>query len=404
MNKTVGTFCIALLLLIPLTFQRLGVVRSATGEEETEYYIKSSVTYSSNGSSIWNFTEREDRSVGLFMNNSWQTVYLVNSTLLFETVENDTDGNKVAVLQFPKMLLDPGDNLNYTVTYRVVSKPRTFTEINENDSESFTVIPKELLTEKYIGAKGPWLINDTELQSLAYNLAGNETKTLTIVQDFVDWIAKNITYQPHQVPQYPNETLVEREGDCDDQAILLVTMCRILSIPAFLQIGAIYTASSELANTSYWEDHLTVVQKRIGWHGWAMVYIPPWGWLPVDLTYVFGGAHTLRSNPLNSIINAAVTWQGTIQYMNISQTDYVSSSVEARDFLITNRFYVYTEDEMIETIRQENLFGEGVEWLVPVVLIAAVALLLSSSFLIARRWKGREERPTEDKPATVTRR
>ncbi|MDH5783666.1 MAG: hypothetical protein OEZ35_08430, partial [Candidatus Bathyarchaeota archaeon] len=125
--------------------------------------------------------------------------------------------------------------------------------------------------------------------------------------------------------------------------------------------------------------------------GWAMVYIPPWGWLPVDLTYVF---RPIAEDPLNAIKNAAVTSQITVQYMNISQTDYVASSREAREFLITNSFYVYTEYEMIEVTRQKNPFGEIMEWMFPVVLVVAAALLLASSYVIARRWKREEEIPT----------
>lgn len=391
MNKRASAFCISLLLLSTLTFQNLTIVRSITEEEETEYYVKSTVTYSNKGDKVWNFTEREeDRTIGLFMNNSWQTVYLVNSTPSIKTIENDTDGNQVAVLQFSEMLLYSGQNISFAVTYRVVSKPRTLDNITETTSETLDKIPTPL-KEKYLRAEGPWLINNTEIQNLAYNITKNETKVLTIVKNFVSWINKTVTYpdQMHEVPQYPNETLFEREGDCDDQAILFVTLCRIIGIPAFVQIGAIYIPS-RLKNVSYWENRVTAVQKRIGWHGWAMVYIPPWGWLPVDLTYVFGGL----GNPLNAITNAAVTSQITIQFMNISQTDYVASSREAREFLITNSFYVYMEDEMIEIIRQKNPFGEIMEWLFPVVLVAAAALLFVSSFAIARRLKIEEETPT----------
>ncbi|UCC28363.1 MAG: transglutaminase domain-containing protein, partial [Candidatus Bathyarchaeota archaeon] len=171
------------------------------------------------------------------------------------------------------------------------------------------------------------------------------------------------------------------------QAILLITLCRIVGIPAFLQIGAIQT--HQLLNPSYWDSHLEVVQKWIGWHGWAMVYIPPWKWLPVDLTYVFGGL----DNPLNAITNAAVTSQITIQYMNISQTDYVASSRNEREFLTSNNFYVFIEDEMIEAIRRKNWFGESTEWWFPAVLVLAAVLLVASSYAATRRLGRREEPP-----------
>ncbi len=397
MNKKASAFCICLLLLSTLAFQNLTIMRSIAEEEETEYYIKSTVTYSNKGANVWNLTEREEDRIGLFMNNSWQTVYLVNSTQSIEARENDTDGNQVAVLQFPEMLLDPGQNISYAVTYRVVSKPRTLENINETASKSLKEIPPEFLKEKYLGAEGPWLIDDTGLKNLAISIAGNETNVLTIVKNLVSWINKTVTYpeKMHEVPQYPNETVTKREGDCDDKAILLVTLCRIIGIPAFIQIGAIYDPL-HVTNTNYWEDareraHVTAVQKWIGWHGWAMVCIPPWGWLPADLTYVF---KPIAKDPLNAIKNAAVTSQITIQYMNISQTDYVASSQETREFLITRNFYVYMEDEMIEITSHNNPFGESVEKLFPIVLVAAVVLLLASFYAIARRLKREEEIPT----------
>jgi transglutaminase-like putative cysteine protease len=392
MNKEANALCISLLLLSTLTFQNLTIPGSIAEEEETEYYVKSTVTYSNKGSKVWNFTEREeDRTIGLFMNNSWQTGYLVNSTLSVEAMENDTDGNQIAVLQFPEMLLNPRRNISYGVTYRVVAKPRSLDHINETASKSLNEIPVSL-RERYLAAEGPWLVDNIELQNLAYDIAGDESNVLTIIKNFVSWINKNINYplQMHEVPQYPNETITKHEGDCDDQAILLVTLSRIIGIPAFIQIGAIYIPS-RLENISYWKNQVTAVQKRIGWHGWAVVYIPPWGWLPVDLTYVF---EPITADPLNAIKNAAVTSQITVQYKNISHTDYVASSQEARRFLINNSFYVYMEDEMIEVIRQQDSSGESVEKLFPVFLVAVFAFLLAGSYVIARRLKREEEVPT----------
>ncbi len=383
----------SLLLAFALLFQNLTIVRSVTWEE-TEYYVKSTVIYSNSNKEdkVWNFTEREeDRTVGLFMNNSWQTVYLANSTRKIETRKNDIDGNQVAVLQLPKLLVAPGESINFTVTHRVVSNARILDYINETESESLNEIPVSL-KEEHSGAEGLWLVNDTEIQNLARNIAGTEPKVLKIVENFVSWIKNNIDYpsQMQEGPQYPNETLIKREGDCDDQAILLVTMCRIVGIPAFLQIGAIYDPSL-LTNKSYWKSHVTAVQKRIGWHGWAMVYIPPWRWLPVDLTYVF---EPISKDPLNAIKNAAVTSQITIQYMNISKIEYVASSRKARDFLITRNFYVYMEDEMVETIGQKNPFWENVRNIFPLVLVAMIALLLTSFYIIARKLNREEETPT----------
>ncbi len=95
---------------------------------------------------------------------------------------------------------------------------------------------------------------------------------------------------------------------------------------------------------------------------------------------------------MNRITNAAVTSQITIQYMNISQTDYVASSRNEREFLTTNNFYVHIEDEMIEEMRPKDWFGESAEWWFPAVLVVAAVLLVASSYAVARKLR-REKTP-----------
>jgi hypothetical protein len=305
------------------------------------------VKYSNPGSSrVWDFTEREeDRTISLFMSNTWQTVELVNSTFSVEREDYDEDGNAVAVLQFPSSVLSPGSNLSFTIWYNITAKPRTIPNISEDNSNDLGDIPSSLVSA-YTREEGPWQTSNPTLQQLAHNLSGSETKVLTIVKNFVAWIEEHVSYPKtrHENPYYPIETYTRREGDCDDQATLLITLCRILEIPSYLQLGCIYRPNKDLEEVAFWDDHVFLVQKRIGWHGWAIVYVPPWGWLPVDLTYVLKESN----DPLSAIKYGAVTSQSTIQYMNVTSTDYVESSVESREFLIQNDFIVYSEDEMIE--------------------------------------------------------
>lgn len=391
MNREARVLCISILLLFSLLFQNPTTAEDKVENEEKEYYIKSTVTFSNKGTKVLNFTEREEyRAISLFMNNSWQTVYLVNSTYPIETVKSNEDGNLIAVLQFPKMLLFPGQNISYTVTYRIVSKPRTIDDINETVAGSLNEIPKAM-KEKYLTSEGPWLLDNAELQSLAYNITGNESNVLTITKNFVDWITKNIEYaQVHETPLYPNETLSERKGDCDDQAILLTALLRIRGIPAFVQIGALYTPSRVNSSSKYWDGHLIITQKRIGWHGWTMVYIPPWGWLPVDLTFILGG---MEEKPLNAIKKAAITYQGTIQYMNISRADYIATSRNMMLFLQTNSFYVYQIEEMIEVERYGSPFGVNMgKSISAIALIVTFGLLIVSSYQITKRWGRKREK------------
>jgi len=375
---------LALLLITP--FQNLSTVRGAT--EDKNYFIRSVVTYlnPSGNTHVWEFSE-DDRTLGLFMNNTWQTVELVNSTFPMET-KVDEDGNSIAVLEFPNSALNPGSDVSFTVWYHIVSKPRTIPIISEDESDNLTEIPNDLKS-KYTQKEGSWQTNNPTLQELADNLTGGERRVLSIVKNFVEWIRDHIDYPSpqarHEVPYYPNETYARREGDCDDQAMLLITLCRIMGIPSYLQTGCIYLQNRPFYQDSIWEERLSIVEQRIGWHGWAVVYVPPWGWLPVDLTYVLEGL----GDPLNAIRHGAVTRQETIQYMNVSHTDYVASSLEARAFVIANGFKVYVEDEMLLDFGA-NPLTVGIDPWIPIVLTALVAtFVVVASFVISRRWRKR---------------
>lgn len=380
------------LLLSTLAFTGFIVVKGDT--EEVGFTIKMSVTfYNNDETENWTLTE-EDRTISLFMNNTWQTVHLINHSHPIENISFDEDGNPIALLQFPESELKPGENINYTVTYSALSKPRLLPNITEEASGTLEEITEDL-RKNYCGEVGPWLVNDTKLQELAQNIAGNETKVLTIVKNFIAWIKgpEGIEYETHEVPYYPNETLADRQGDCDDQAILLITLCRIYGIPAYLQIGCIYI-STYFDDSEYWNGHIRSVSKRIGWHGWAMVYVPPWHWLPVDLTYLIGG----YGDPLDAIKKAAVTSQTTLQYMNISQMDYVASAREDRDFLINNNFYIHTQDEMTRTPPEnplDGIIGKLFPWIL-VTTIVVVAAIIAIVFIRIRREKMLKE--TEFKP------
>jgi transglutaminase-like putative cysteine protease len=315
------------------------------GPEGRFFTITITVTYENknDATEAWNLTE-SDMTIGLFMNNSWQTVYLTNSSHAVKIFKTDGDGNTVAVMDFPTKI-EPGGNFSYEVTYRVILRQASVPQIAEDNSGTLSDTPADL-KNSYCRSEGTWQVNDSRLTGLAYEIAGNETKVLTILKKFIAWIHGNITYNSAEIPRYPNETLSERRGDCDDQANLLITFCRIVGIPAYLQIGCIYPPRGGVPTTAtYWGGHLKDTLLNIGWHGWAMVFVPPWGWLPVDLTYVSGG---LDNDPLNAIKSSAIITAPTVQYINITRTDYAGDSRNLRDFVMSHDFYIYEQDTMSE--------------------------------------------------------
>jgi hypothetical protein len=385
-RKTRALALIIIALLATLWFPSFSAVCGQV--EDVLYSIKSTVRYSNPSQSrVWNLSE-DDRSVGLYMNNTWQTVELLNSTLSVDQIKNDEDGNPVALLGFPEQALKPRENVSFTVWYNVISKPRTIPDITEEKSLNLTDIPAYLVNE-FTREEGPWQTSNSTLRDLAFSLKRNETNVLTIIRSFVSWMKASIKYPqaPHEYPFYPNETYTEREGDCDDQAILLVTLARIVGIPSYLQTGCIYLPEDALVNETYWDGHVYSVERRIGWHAWAIVYVPPWGWLPVDLTYVTSD----YADPLSSIRYAAVAEQSTVQYMNVSRFDYVADSRQTGKFILENGFFVDLEDEMMVEVPKNTVDGR----INPTILegsILAVAIILASSLLMVHRRHKRLEK------------
>ncbi|MEM2341126.1 MAG: transglutaminase-like domain-containing protein [Candidatus Bathyarchaeia archaeon] len=347
--RKIRDYLIILLILIFLIANSSQVAyKPATGKA---FRLTMKVTYENmDRERIWNLTEN-DRIISLFMNNSWQTVYLVSSSHRIERFDVDSDGNMVAILNITKEFILPGEKISYNVTYELIFRERSLPSISEEESGTLNDIPKHLC-EEYCRPTSLWRSNMSVLNETAWRIAGNETKVLMIIKKLVKWIAENINYDTSELPRYPNETLFTGLGDCDDQANLLITFCRAIGIPAYLQIGCIYIERRDEVFKRYWSGHLWIRQIRVGWHGWAIVYIPPWGWLPVDLTYVEGN---LKENPLNSIVSSAIVKHYTFQYINIIKTDYVAETMSLKSFLEAHEFYIYEEDEMKEMTSDGSL-------------------------------------------------
>jgi transglutaminase-like putative cysteine protease len=61
-------------------------------------------------------------------------------------------------------------------------------------------------------------------------------------------------------------------GDCGQQTLLLMTLLRLNGIPARWQSGMMF--ADDGAKQTYWNLH-----------DWGQLYIAPYGWMPMDVTF-----------------------------------------------------------------------------------------------------------------------
>jgi transglutaminase-like putative cysteine protease len=340
---------------------------------KTSYKYQYSLTYKFQNQGVESIDILdEDLVIPLFLDSPYQTVNVENSTNDLKTRIIDEDGNPGALIDIQRNL-GPGDSISFKITYNIESYIKSKPDFELSKAEGIESIPDEL-EKDYTLSTETFMINDPEINSLAKRLSDDQQTVLEIVIRMLAWFRDNTTYCNYEVPIYPTKTLEDGLGDCDDQAILLITMCRSLGIPAYLQVGIIIHSSIGDSKTS-WDGHLTNTQEGVGWHGWAMVYIPPWGWVPVDLTLTQSeeGVDILRKSPEYD--------PNIITALNISNQPYIGKTLSTRERIINSTLFITIIDEA-------HLVNNNPFWVNYGIIGLGTAVLISIILLF---WTGRKK-------------
>jgi transglutaminase-like putative cysteine protease len=133
------------------------------------------------------------------------------------------------------------------------------------DAEPFDGADPEV--RRYLG-EAPHVVFTGKIAELAERLVGSETNPVIKARRFYDWIADSILYSQAQeystLRNLGDICLTRRYGDSGQQALLFITLCRATGIPARWQSGWLMFPGEESP------------------HAWCEVYLPPWGWVPID--------------------------------------------------------------------------------------------------------------------------
>ena len=126
----------------------------------------------------------------------------------------------------------------------------------------------------------PHIVFTPYLKQLAHYIAGDEKRPLHIAKKIYDYITLNVRYSFMRtyilIDRHAEYCALNLKGDCGIQAILFITLCRILGVPA------------------RWQSGLTVDKFGTGSHDWAQFYTEEFGWLFADPSY--GGGGTRQEN------------------------------------------------------------------------------------------------------------
>lgn len=106
------------------------------------------------------------------------------------------------------------------------------------------------------------------LRALARQLVGDETNPYRQTKAFYDWIAENIKYsyaiEYSTIRNISDYCRARGYGDCGQEALLFIALCRVQGIPA------------------RWQSAWNTFPSSQSIHDWCEIYLAPYGWMPVD--------------------------------------------------------------------------------------------------------------------------
>lgn len=126
----------------------------------------------------------------------------------------------------------------------------------------------------YTSEQYPHIRFTPTVRALAEEIRGEETDPLRLAKRVYDWICHNVRYSYVRdyllIENIPEFVMVNRYGDCGTMALVFITLCRMLGIPA------------------KWQSGSSCRPDGIGSHDWAMFYVAPYGWMYCDPSYGVG--------------------------------------------------------------------------------------------------------------------
>lgn len=351
-------------------------------------------------------------------NTSWQTceqlsfsMTLNNETISYSELSTDIDGNPHLSLNLSSPLA-PQDVLIWEEewAFTVLNRRPFLPEISVDQAGTIDELQEYFEPEDlywYTRATDLWKTENDSLIGLAQNIQfdlpeDQQENVLALIFNGINWIQTNI-YRSSGIsdPQYPEETIISQIGDCDDQSNLLICLLRILNIPSYLMTGHWFQEGARtngfiwgsVANNSYrYVDY----QNSVG-HGWAMVFVPPWGWLPFDLLSVGQGedpTKTYSESLYASDLPFVSLWQ-------IVASDYIGEMRIARENTFTYQLH-RTDFEEWTSLGSEPILDAEYFAANMVTLIALIITLGSLTFLVglAIRRQPQEEPKRDSKSPT----
>jgi sugar lactone lactonase YvrE len=177
-------------------------------------------------------------------------------------------GQPFAHFQFKEVL--PGTRLLPKMKVKVKKYHTTYSIFPERVG-ALSEIPAEI-REKYLVDGIKFDIQHPQIQQAVAAALGQEQRPFWMMRKIFDYICEKIEYNLKPMGGWnPAPTVLERgTGSCSEYTFIFISMCRASGLPAR------YAGSLVIRDEDRGIDDV--------WHRWAEVYLPNYGWIPVDVS------------------------------------------------------------------------------------------------------------------------
>ena len=179
----------------------------------------------------------------------------------------DQWGQKTAFYQFND--IKPGETINIQATTIFESHIVRYFIYPEKVGK-LSDIPKNI-KDKYLIDDEKYQINSNVIQNIIKEVVGDEENPYWIMRNLYQYLMGQLNYNMDGYWDTAPTVLTNKHGSCSEYSFTFIALCRAAGLPA-RYVGSTWNRKGY----AYMDDV---------YHRWPEIYLPNYGWVPVDPTY-----------------------------------------------------------------------------------------------------------------------
>jgi transglutaminase-like putative cysteine protease len=202
-----------------------------------------------------------------------ESVKLLESTPAKNLVAPESALQRTVYLEAPA---ETGKPTHFSITYEVT----VFGQYHAIDAGKVRAMQrtpgKTPALAEDLAERPPHIVFTPAIREYSRKIAGTETNPYRIAQKLfaaVDRIPWGGAREYSTISNISDYALHSNHADCGQQTLLLMTLLRLNGIPARWQSGWVFSDAT-IGDAKY--DNM---------HDWAQLYLSPYGWVPMDVTF-----------------------------------------------------------------------------------------------------------------------